>query len=153
MEAQATPFGDGHGFDEAALDGGIGLKLVFEAGENFAEHFDGFTVEDNGTGEKAVTEGIAGGAAFAFGSAGSGGMSCVGDGAEFAFGSDGAARFGAIGAAGGDAAGAGHGVPSERAQAALRGDGPGWAAWRVFEWGYYDRKFGGMFRNLLKYVV
>ena len=64
-DAELTPAGDGHGFDEHHLSSGAGVVFGDESGEKLGETLRGFLFEDDGAGEEAVTEAVTGGVAFA----------------------------------------------------------------------------------------
>ena len=66
-DAELAPAGDGHGFDEGVFDGGGGLELVVEVAEELREQGLVLALEDDRGGEQAVTAGVHGSPAFAFG--------------------------------------------------------------------------------------
>src|SRR5262249_10191079 len=67
-------------FDEFAFDRGLRLEFVLEVEEELAESLLGFAAEDDGSGEKAVFYGVAGGSVFAFRSDRAAGFCAVGAG-------------------------------------------------------------------------
>jgi hypothetical protein len=90
-EPHATPVSDGHDVGLDGFDAGLGLKLVFEGIDKGAESGIGFAVENHGVREQAVAGGVLGGASFALGRDGSGGVGGVAGGGAFPFGRDWAA--------------------------------------------------------------
>jgi len=76
-DAEKTPAGDGHGFDQAELGGGGGLEFVDEGAEEIDKAVLDFGFEDDGGGEEAVAEAVAGGSDFAFGRNGASGLCAV----------------------------------------------------------------------------
>jgi hypothetical protein len=79
-EAELTPAGDGHLFDEGAFDRAFRLKLLFQIGEDLEEALFEFAFQDDGFGEQAVFDGVAGGVVFALGRDGSAGPGSVSTG-------------------------------------------------------------------------
>lgn len=69
--AHLAPVGGGEFLDEGAGGGGGGLMFEGELMEEFIEEGLGLVVEDDGLGEEAVAEAIAGGGLAAFGCSGS----------------------------------------------------------------------------------
>jgi len=67
-DARLAPERDGHFFEEGLLGGSFGLKFGVEGGEELGEDVGVFVVEDDGSGEDAVANGVLRGAEFAFGS-------------------------------------------------------------------------------------
>ena len=60
-DAHLLPAGDGHGFDDGGLGGGVGGVLVDERGEKFLEAILGFTVQYHGLSQHSVAGAAAGG--------------------------------------------------------------------------------------------
>jgi len=91
-ETELAPAAPGHGFD----GGGFGWSLRVEFAADFVDEFveagGGFAVEEETSGEEAVTDGIVGGVPFAFGRFGAAGFRAVfAGGAGFEFGGHGCA--------------------------------------------------------------
>jgi hypothetical protein len=78
-----TPAGHGHVFDEGDFHGGLRLKFVVQSGNEQVEAFFGFAPQNNGSGEHAMSQGIAGGGKFALGSDGTAGFGAVSTGSLF----------------------------------------------------------------------
>jgi hypothetical protein len=85
-DAHQTPAANGHGLDESALGGCLGLKFRDQGIVEGIEAFGGFTVEDDGFGEQPVDEAVARGGKTAFrrdGPPGFGGVDSVRDDLTF----------------------------------------------------------------------
>ncbi len=76
-DAEETPAGDGHGFDEHVLAWGRWFEFVDERGEEMEEARFGFAFDQDGVGEESVSHGVAGGVATAAGGFGASGFGRV----------------------------------------------------------------------------
>ena len=76
-EAELTPAGHGHFFDQGVFDRGFRLEFLVDAGDNVEEAVFEFAFQDDGFGEETVFEGVRGGVAFAFGRDGPAGFGSV----------------------------------------------------------------------------
>ena len=93
-EPHLAPAADGHGFDEAGFDFGGGFEVLVEIGAEGHEAVAGLGFEEDGVGEEAVADAVAGGAGFAvrgdgalgFGSVLAGGVALGGGGDAFTHG-------------------------------------------------------------------
>ena len=79
-DAHLTPAGDGHILDEGLLERGARLEFLGESGEESAEAILGLAFENDGGGEHAMRDGVAGGGEFALGSGRAVGFAAVGAG-------------------------------------------------------------------------
>ena len=59
-ETHLAPLGDGHFLDEGVFDGALGPEGFFERADEVAEDVERFAFHDDGFGEHAVTEVVAG---------------------------------------------------------------------------------------------
>jgi hypothetical protein len=73
-DAAETELGVGHFHHEVHFGGGLGLILVDVGVAEGDEVFRGFVEEEGGLGEEAVLAGVLGGAGFALGGSGTGGL-------------------------------------------------------------------------------
>ena len=65
-DAELTPASDGHLFDEGGFSLGLGVVFVDQGGELLVKALVGFAGDDDGLGEEAMTDCVAGRSGFAF---------------------------------------------------------------------------------------
>ena len=76
-EAHLAPLAESHGFDERVFDGAEGMEGFLDGPDETAEMIEGFTFEEDGFGEYAVAEAVAGGDGLAFGGDGAAGFGSI----------------------------------------------------------------------------
>jgi hypothetical protein len=79
-DAEETPAGGGHGFDQRFFEGGLRLEFSGEVSDELEEAGLVLDLESQGVAEDAVTGGVVGGGAFALGRNRSAGFDAVGTG-------------------------------------------------------------------------
>jgi hypothetical protein len=76
-DAELAPLGDGEGLNQGDFGGGDGLEFLDVAVQEAEEALFGFLFEDDGAGEEAVADTVAGGDGFALGGNGAFGFGAV----------------------------------------------------------------------------